>query len=141
MNLIFELIHYGTIVLFSLIFLNQYMKKMKWKYEAKNSLIFILVWRSLMFGLMIVLSLLFNPYSEDVLLNYIIGTFYPYLMLVVIFFANFFLGVKIFRVVYKSNPPEFNLIIYTIVIVDILIDVLLFYLFLIPESLVLNFNL
>lgn len=132
MDIITELIRYIIIIIIGIILINWYERKKGWDYRFRISLYFILCWRTVIFLILIIthliLDLILDPFSQ----NYI---FYPIVLVLVTFIINIFLGIKIFKFVYKQNTQESLVIILIIVITELILESFLFYIILIPETL------
>jgi hypothetical protein len=139
MNIVFEFIRYFIIILVGLVLIKWYERKKGWETQFKTSLLSILYWKTLMLFILIGINSLLEFLSVDLL--YDLYFFYPILLIVVSFFINIFLGVKIFKFEYKQNIQESIVIILIIVIIELILESILFYMVLIPESIISNFNL
>jgi hypothetical protein len=139
MNISFEFIRYFIIILIGLVLIRWYERKKGWDNQFKTSLAFILCWKTLMFFILISINSLLDFFSVDLL--YDLYFFYPILLVIVSFFVNIFLGVKLFNIVFKQKTQESIVIILIIVIIEMILESILFYSILIPESIISNFNL
>ena len=138
MNIITELLRYIIIIIIGIPLIRWYEKKKGWDQQFKSSLLFILCWRTLIFILVLFINYIFNI----VLLNvYELHFFYPIILLLLSFFINIFLGVKIFNFVYKQKIQESIVIIIIIVIIEMILESIILYSILIPETIISNFNL
>jgi len=131
MDIITELLRYIIIIIIGIILIKWYERKKGWVFRFRISLYFILCWRTVIFLILIIMNLILDLFSESSQF-YI---FYPIILVIVTFFINIFLGVKIFKFVYKQNAQESLVIILIIVIIELIIESILFYIILIPETL------
>ena len=131
MDIITELIRYIIIIIIGIILTNWYERKKGWDYRFSFSLYFILCWRTVILLILIIsnltLDLFFNSFDLYI--------YYSLIVVIVAFPINIFLGVKIFKFVYKQNTQESLVIILIIVIIEMILESILFYAVLIPEAL------
>ena len=132
MDIITELIRYIIIVIIGIILVKWHEKKKGWEHPFKTSLYFIFCWRTVIFLILIMINLILdftlNPLSQAYIL-------YPIIVVIPTFIVNIFLGVKIFKFVYKQNAQESLVIVLIIVIIEMILENFMFYVILIPESL------
>ena len=131
MDIITELISYIIIIIIGIILINWYERKKGWDYRFRISLYFILCWRTVMFLILIIMNLILDLFFK----SFQLYIFYPIMLVIVMFFINIFLGVKIFKFVYKQNTQESYVIILIIVIIEMILESFLFYIILITETL------
>ncbi|MBY9008229.1 MAG: hypothetical protein KGD74_00025 [Candidatus Lokiarchaeota archaeon] len=131
MDIIIELLHYIIIIIIGIILVNWYERKKGWDYRFKISLYFILCWRTVIFLILIITNLTLDLFFESFQFHIL----YPIILVIVTFFINIFLGVKIFTFIYKQNAQESLVIILIIVIIEMILESFLFYTVLIPETL------
>ena len=131
MDVISELIRYIIIIIIGIILINWYERKKGWNYRFRISLLFILCWRTLIFLILVITNLIVDLFLEPYQFHFA----YTIILVAVTFFINIFLGVKIFRLVYKQNAQESLVIIIIIVIIEMILESVLFYAILIPETL------
>lgn len=133
MDIISELLRYIIIIIIGIIFIKWYERKKGWEHQFKTSLLFILCWRTLMYSIVIILNFILDLVFRNVYELYFI---YPLILLIVSFFINIFLGVKIFKLVYNQKSQESIVIILIIIIIEMVVESILFYSFLFSESLI-----
>jgi len=131
MDIITELLSNIIIVIIGIILINWYERKKGWDYRFRTSLYYILFWRTVLFLIFIMMNLILDPFTEF----FQFYIFYPIIFVIVTFFINILLGVKIFTFVYKQNAQESLVIILIIVIIEMILESFLFYAVLIPEIL------
>jgi len=141
MDIITELIRYIIIFIIGIILVNWYERKKWGENRFKTSLVFILSWRTVIFLIVIIMNLIIDLFLLESLYNLYYYIIYLFMMVTVTFFINIFLGVNIFKFIYNKKTQESIFIILIIVIIDIILESFLFYIILIPESLIFNFNL
>ena len=138
MNIIFELVRYIIIIIIGIILIRWYERKKGWEKKFRTSLLFILCWRTLMFIILILMNLILDLAFLNVYELYII---YPIILVSVSFFVNILLGVYIFKNAYRQKMQESIVLILIIVIIEMILENILLYSILIPETLISNFNL
>ncbi len=140
MDVVIEVARFIIIAIIGLILIKWYENRSGWEIQPKTSITFTVVWRTIIFLIVLAINLISSQFSlnSNLILYY---SFYPLIELGVTFFLNIILGVYFFRFIYKKKPQEFFVIILIIVIIDIIVENFLFYLILIQESLISNFNL
>ena len=132
MDIITELIRYIIIIIIGIVLINWYERRKGWDYRFRISLYFILCWRTAIFLIIITMNLILDQVLDPASQTY---PLYPIIILMVTFIVNIFLGVKIFKFVYKQNTQESFVIILIIVIIEMILESFLFYAILIPEIL------
>jgi len=86
--------------------------------------------------------IIFNLILEGLLLFVQVFYFaYPLLLVIMSFFINIYLGVFFFELVYKQKKLESIVIIIIIVIIEMILESIILYSILIPETLISNFGL
>ena len=131
MDIITEFIRYIIIIIIGIILINWYERKKGWDYRFRFTLYFILGWRTVIFLILIIMNLTIDLFFE----SFQLYIFYSIIVVIVAFPINIFLGVKIFKFVYKQNTQESLVIILIIVIIEMILESFLFYAILIPEAL------
>jgi len=131
MNIIFEISRYIIFIIIGIILIIWYWKKKGWDVSFKVSLIFIFIWKTIIFFIFLGIDLLIEEY-------WIISYYYFYdeiiylLIMIFRFFINIFLGITFLKIIYKQKMQESIVIILMIVIIEIILEniILLVYPFL-----------
>ena len=131
MDVIYELLRNIIIVIIGIILINWYERKKGWVYRFRISLFFIICWRTVIFLIVIIMNLTLDLFFE----SYLLDIFNLIIPVIVTFFINIYLGVKIFTFIYKKNTQDSLIIILIIVIIEMILESFLFYIILIPETL------
>ncbi len=118
MDVISELLRFIIIIIIGIILINWYERKKGWVYRFRISLFFIFFWRTVIFLILIIMNLTLDLFFESYLLN-IFNLIIP---VIVTFFINIYLGVKIFSFVYKQNSQDSLIIILIIVIIEMILE-------------------
>ena len=138
MNIMTEVLRYIIIIPIGIMFIRWYVRKKGWEHQFRNSIFFILCWRTLIF-----IIVLFMSYILDLAFLNVneFNLFYPVILVILSFFINIFLGVNVFKLVYRQKIQESIVIILIITIVEMILESIILYSILIPETLISNFNL
>ena len=131
MDVISELLRNIIIGIIGIILINWYERKKGWVYRFRISLFFIICWRTVIFLILIIMNLTLDLFFE----SYLLAIFNLIIPVIVTFFINIYIGVKIFNFVYKQNTQESFVIILIIVIIEMILESFLSYTILIPETL------
>jgi len=142
MNIITELLRYIIIIIIGIVLSNWYKRKKGWEHQFKTSLFFILCWRTGVFLIVITMNLMLDLFLLDsFLITFYYFVIHPIILLIITFILNIILGMEFFKLLYHQKTQEFTVIILIIVIIDMILESLFFYIILIPETIVANFNL
>lgn len=131
MNIVIELVRYASILMIGIILIVWYERKKGWNIQFKISFFFIFCWKSLMFIILISINLIYDLVFYNI---YELHFVYPIISVVVSFFINILLGVKIFKYVYNQKIQESIVIVLIIVIIEMILESIFLYSFLIPET-------
>ncbi|KKN41391.1 hypothetical protein LCGC14_0723870 [marine sediment metagenome] len=130
MNIILELLRFFSVVLIGIVIVKLYENKKGWEYPFRTSLLSIFIWRTIILVIILSMNLLLDLYLID-FLNNIDFSLYLYIhtiMLVVVsFLISSFLGIKIFKLIYKQDVQESLFITLIIVVVDLVLESIFFY--------------
>jgi hypothetical protein len=135
MDILTDLLLYILIIIIGIILINWYVKKKGWVYRFRTSLYFILWWRTVMLLLVLLINLGLELFFTSFLHINLSYNIIPLFFLIIIFFINIYLGVKIFKFIYKQDAQESLVILLIIVIIELILETFLFYVFLIVENL------
>jgi hypothetical protein len=130
MNIIFETSRYILFIIIGIILIIWYWKKKGWDVSFKLSLIFIIIWKTLIFFIFLGIDLLIEEYW---ITSYYFYDEIIYLLIMIFrFFSNIFLGIIFLKIIYKQKMQESIVIILMIVIIEIILEniILLLYPFL-----------
>lgn len=141
MNIITELLRYIIIIIIGIVLSNWYERKKGSEHQFKTSLFFILCWRTGVFLIVITMNLMFDLFLSNSFLITYYYVIHPIILLIITFIINIILGMEFFKLFYHQKTQEFTVIILIIVIIDMILESVFFYIILIPETLVANFNL
>ena len=134
MDLFIELLRYSIIIIVGITLVNWYERKKGWIYRFRISLYFILLWRTVV----LLMVFLFNIILDLIFISFlsidITYSFFQIFFVIVTYFINIFLGVKIFSFIYKKNAQESLVVILIIVILEMILESFLLYVILIPET-------
>ena len=131
MNIIFETSRYILFIIIGIILIIWYWKKKGWDVSFKVSLIFIIIWKTIILFLFLGIDLIIEEY-------WITDYYYFYdeiiylLIMILRFFINIFLGIAFLKIISKQKMQESIIIILIIVIIEIILEniILLLYPFL-----------
>jgi len=130
LNIILELLRFFSVVLIGIVIVKLYENKKGWEYPFRTSLLSIFIWRTIILVIILSMNLLLDLYLID-FLNNIDFSLYLYIhtiMLVVVsFLISSFLGIKIFKLIYKQDVQESLFITLIIVVVDLVLESIFFY--------------
>ncbi len=138
MDIITELLRYILIIIIGIILIKWYERKKGWAYQFKTSLTFTLCWRTLIFILVLFMNFILDLIFLNVNEVYFI---FQIILVLLSFFTNIFIGVKIFKLFYRLKIQDSIVIILIITIIEMILESIILYSILIPEALIANFNL
>ncbi|MFX0023028.1 MAG: hypothetical protein ACFE9S_11945 [Candidatus Hermodarchaeota archaeon] len=133
MNIVTEILRYIILIIIGIALINWHDKKKGWEHRFRTSLFFILIWRTIIFLLLILMNFILVPFLEELPMDFYL--FYPITYLTIIFFGNIYIGVSFFKIFYKQKKQESIYIILIIVIIEIILESFFFYVILISDAL------
>lgn len=133
MNITSEIVRYFIIMIIGIISIKWFERKKGWEISFGISLLFIFSWKTIMIFLLISMNLLLDQFLLEVYEFYIV---YLIMMILISFSINILLGVRLFKLVYNQKIQESIVIILIIVIIEMILESVILYSTLIPESLI-----
>ncbi|NVM43424.1 MAG: hypothetical protein HWN79_00770 [Candidatus Lokiarchaeota archaeon] len=134
MDLFIELLRYSIIIIIGITLVNWYERKKGWSYRFRISLYYILLWRTAVLLMVFLFNIILDLFFISFLSIDITYSFFQIFFVIVTYFINIFLGVKIFSIIYKKNAQESLVVILIIVIIEMILESFLLYIVLIPET-------
>lgn len=133
MNIVTEILRYIILIIIGTALINWYDKKKGWEHSFRTSLFFILIWRTIIFLLIILMNFTLVPFLEETPMDYYL--FYPITFIIIILFGNIYIGINLFKIMFKQKNYESLYIILIIVIIEIILESFFFYVILFSEAL------
>lgn len=133
MNIILEIVRYFIIIIIGIVSIKWFERKKGWENSSGRLLFFIFCWKTIMLFLLISMNLLLDHFLLEVYEFYIV---YPIMLVLISFSINILLGVRLFKLVYNQKIQEAIVVILIIVIIEMILESVILYSTLIPESLI-----
>jgi len=136
MDILFEIICYIFYIVIGTILIRWYTYKKGWEKSLDTSLLFTICWKIIMLSLIIGLTLLIEFFLGIDFSNPFQSYGFSLILMIVSFTLNIFLGLILFRNVFKHSIHESIVIILTIVIIEMITENVVLYFIMFPLVLV-----
>lgn len=123
-TIIFELIRYVIFIIIGVFFIKFYVEKKGWDGSYGKLLLFNLIWKTLMLFMLIGLDFLMQHFISAYIL-WIVEIII--LTMILSYFGDILFGILIFKYIYTQKIQESVIIISIIVLIEMILDNVIFY--------------